>query len=133
MRKFLDEILIVVMCLLILLVLGLAGYNSRPMTEEERAAYESSRTHEYQVTSVCQYIETRTNNFGGIIDQELKYCFTYIGDDGQLHQFNGFEHEESGSWKVCIGDENKYVVKEGFDTYRWLYLTEETLRNMPSK
>ena len=133
MRKFLNEILIVVMCCLILLVLSLAGYNSRSMTEEERATYESSRTHEYQVTSVCQYIETRTNNFGGIIDQELKYHFTYIGDDGQLHQFSGFEHEESGLWKVCIGDENKYVVKDGFDTYRWLYLTEETLRNMPSK
>ena len=133
MMKFLDEILTVVICLLILFILGLVGYNSRPMTAEERAAYEASRTHEYQVTSVCQYIETRTNNFGGIIDQELKYCFTYIGDDGQLHQFSGFEHEEFGLWKVCIGDENKYVVKDGFDTYRWLYLTEETLRNMPSK
>lgn len=133
MRKFLDEILTVVICLLILFVLGLAGYNSKPMTEEERTAYEASRTHEYQVTSVCQYIKTRTNNFGGIIDQELEYYFTYIGDDGQLHQFSGFKHEECGLWKVCIGDKNKYVVKDGFDTYGWLYLTEETLRNMPSK
>ena len=133
MRKFLSEILIVIMCLLVLLVFGLASYNCESMTEEERAAYEASRTHEYQVTSVCQYIKTRTNNFGGIIGQELEYCFTYIGDDEQLHQFSGFKHEESGLWKVCISDENKYVVKKGFDTYRWLYLTEETLRNMPSK
>lgn len=111
----------------------LTGCDFEPMTEEERAAYEASRTHEYQVISVYQYIDTQTNNFGGVIDQSLKYCFTYIGDDGQLHQFDGFEHLEEGLWKVCIGNENKYVVKEGFDTYRWLYLTEETLINMPSK
>lgn len=43
------------------------------------------------------------------------------------------EHTEYGLWKVCIGDENKYVVKDGFDTYRWLYLTEETFNNISSE
>ena len=80
-----------------------------------------------------QYIFTKTNNFGAVLDQKLKYCFTYIGDDGQLHQFDDFEHTEYGLWKVCIGDENKYVVKDGFNTYRWLYLTEETFKNMRCK
>ena len=126
MKKLLIGILIVLM-------FCLTGCDFEPMTEEERAAYEASRTHEYRVVSVYQYIDTQTNNFGGVIDQSLKYCFTYIGDDGQLHQFDGFEHLEEGLWKVCIGNENKYVVKEGFDTYRWLYLTEETFKNMPSK
>ena len=126
MKKLLIGILIVLM-------FCLTGCDFEPMTEEERAAYEASRTHEYRVVSVYQYIDTQTNNFGGVIDQSLKYCFTYIGDDGQLHHFDGFEHLEEGLWKVCIGNENKYVVKEGFDTYRWLYLTEETLINMPSK
>ena len=111
----------------------LTGCNSEPMTEKERAAYEASKWHEYQVVSVYQYISTKTNNFGAVLDQELKYCFTYIGDDGQLHQFDDFEHAEYGLWKVCIGDENKYVVKDGFDTYRWLYLTEETFKNMQCK
>ena len=132
MKKYILGILIVLM-------LCLTGCNSEPMTEEERAAHEAkiaeleaSRIHEYQVVSVYQYIATTTNNFGAVIDQELKYCFTYIGDDGQLHQFDDFKHTEYGLWKVCIGNENKYIVKDGFDTYRWLYLTEETFKNMSS-
>jgi hypothetical protein len=126
MKKYILGILFVVM-------LCLTGCNSEPMTKEERDAYEASRTHEYQVVSVYQYIATQTNNFGAVTNQELKYCFTYIGDDGQLHQIDNFEHTEYGLKKVCIGSENKYVVKDGFDTYRWLYLTEETFNNMPYK
>ncbi len=127
MRKYILGILFA-------LSICLTGCNSESMTDEERVAYEASKWHEYQVVSVYQYISARTNNFGAILDQELKYCFTYIGDDGQLHQFDDFEHTEYGLWKVCIGDEDKYVIREdGFDTYRWLYLTEETLNNMPFK
>lgn len=127
MKKYILSILIMVM-------LCLVGCNSEPMTEEERAAYEASRTHEYKVVSVYQYMKvTKTNYFGAPLSQELRYCFTYIGDDGQLHEFEDFEHTEYGLWKICIGDENKYIVRDGFDTYRWLYLTEETLNNMPSK
>lgn len=112
----------------------LTGCNSESMTEEEQATYEASRWHEYHVVSVYQYMKvTKTNYFGAVLNQELRYCFTYIGDDGQLYEFDDFEHTEYGLWKICIGDENKYVVKEGFDTYRWLYLTEETFKNMPSK
>lgn len=119
--------------IIFILSVCLAGCKSETMTEEERVVYEESKYHEYQVVSVYQYMSTRTNNFGAVLDKELKYCFTYIGDDGQLHQFNDFEHTEYGLYKVCIGDENKYVVKDGFDTYRWLYLTEDTFKNMPSK
>ena len=127
MKKYILSILIMVM-------LCLVGCNSEPMTEEERAAYEASRTHEYKVVSVYQYMKvTKTNYFGAPLSQELRYCFTYIGDDGQLHEFEDFEHTEYGLWKICIGDENKYIVRDGFDTYRWLYLTEETLNNMPNK
>lgn len=119
--------------IIFILSVCLAGCKSETMTEEERVVYEASKYHEYQVVSVYQYMSTRTNNFGAVLDEELKYCFTYIGDDDQLHQFNDFEHTEYGLYKVCIGDENKYVVKDGFDTYRWLYLTEDTFKNMPSK
>lgn len=118
---------------LIILMIFLSGCNTEPLTEEELQAIEASRWSEYQVVSVYQYISTRTNNYGAVLDQELKYCFTYIGNDGQLHQFDDFEHTEYGLWKVCIGDKDKYVVREGFDTYRWLYLTEETFKNMQSK
>ena len=120
--------------ILLALTVCLTGCNSQPMTEEERAVYEASRWHEYQVVSVYQYMKvTKTNYFGAVLDQELRYCFTYIGDDGQLHEVDDYEHTEYGLWKVCIGDENKYVVKDGFDIYRWLYLTEETFKNMQSK
>ena len=120
--------------ILLALTVCLTGCNLQPMTEEKRAAYEASKWHEYQVVSVYQYMKvTKTNCFGAVLDQELRYCFTYVGDDGQLHEFDDYEHTEYGLWKVCIGNENKYVVKDGFDTYRWLYLTEETFKNMPSK
>ena len=119
--------------ILIVLIFCLISCDSEPMTEEERAAYEASRTREYKVVSVYQYTKTITNRYGGIISQNTNYCFTYIGNDGQLHQFEDFYHTEYGLFKLRIGDENKYVVKEdGFDTYRFLYLTEETLVNMKS-
>lgn len=121
------------LCILLVLLVCLNGCSFEPMTEEERVAYEASKLHEYQVISVYQYISTRTNRFGAVLDEELKYCFTYMDDNGQLHQFDDFEHTEYGLWKVCIGDENKYVVKDGFDTYRWLYLTEDTFKNMSFK
>lgn len=120
-----------ILTILIMLMICLTGCDTEPMTEEEWAAYEASRTHEYKVVSVHQYMTvTKRNYFGKPMREELRYCFTYIGDDGQLHEFEGFEHTEYGLWKVCIGDEDKYVVKEDFDTYMWLYLTEETLKNM---
>ena len=119
---------------LIVLSICLIGCNSESMTDEERAAYEASKWHEYPVISVYQYMKvTRTNYFGAVLDQEPRYCFTYVDIDGQLHEFKDFEHTEAGLWKICIGNENKYVVKDGFDTYMWLYLTEETFNNMTFK
>lgn len=117
--------------LLILLILTGCNNCDEQTFEISSNIYEELGAHEYKVISVYQYFKaTKTNFFGEVLDQELRYCFTYIGDDGKLHEFNDFEHTEYGLWKVCVGDENKYVVKEGFDTYRWLYLTEDTLSNM---
>lgn len=121
--------------LLLVIILGLSlfgcGTNARAMTDEELDAYIESRTKEYKVLSVYQYMDIETNHFGGVLDKSLKYCFTYIGDDGQLHEFDDFEHTEYGLWKIQIGNENKYVVRDlGLDIYRWLILTEETLTNM---
>ena len=37
----------------------------------------------------------------------------------------------STAWKVCLGEENKYVEKKvRANLYRYLYLTEETLKGM---
>jgi len=114
------------------LLICLTGCNSERITEEERAEYEAARTHEYKVVSVYQYMKvTRRNYFGTPSKEEIRYCFTYIGDDGQLHEFKDFENTEYGLWKICIGDQNKYVIKEDvLDTYRYLCLTAETLNNI---
>lgn len=100
---------------------------------KERAVNNHNQLHEYDVISVYQYMKTETNLFGGVIRQEPRYCFTYIGEDGEIHQFDDFEHTEYGLWKLCVGDEDKYVIEDGFDTYRWLYLTKETLQTMSCK
>lgn len=87
---------------------------------------------EYEVLSVGQYMETHTNGYGAVIDQELAYYFTYIDENGVLHD-DTISHTEYGLWKVCIGEENKYVIEaKGVDTYRYLYLTKETLRGFNS-
>lgn len=86
-------------------------------------------THTYEVVSVSQYIVTETNQFGGVVDKSLKYCFTYIGNDGQFHQVDDFEHTEYGLWKVRVGDTNKYVICDA-DGRKTLYLTKETLADI---
>ena len=125
MKKYILGILIALMACLMM------GCDTEPMTEEERAAYEASRTYVYDVVSVNQYLKTtQTNYFGAPISQEIRYYFTYIDENGNLCEFEDFEHTEYGLWKICVGDENKYIVKDGIDTYRWLYLTADTLKNM---
>ena len=83
--------------------------------------------NEYEVMSVYQYTDTITNKFGGVIDTKVKYCFTYIGDDGQLHECKDFYHTEYGIWKLHIGKKNKYVTK---GSEKHLYLTKETFKNL---
>ena len=85
---------------------------------------------EYEVLNVGQYMETHTNGYGAVLSQELAYYFTYIDENGNLCD-DTISHSKYGLCKVCIGEENKYVVeRKGVDTYRYLYLTEETLRVM---
>lgn len=123
---------IISILLVLSVVLCLTGCKVE-MTEEERQAYIKANTHEYEVVSVHQYIKTQTTRYGHITSQEPRYTFTYIGGDGQLHQESDFYHTEYGLWRVCLGEENKYVeTTDGVDTYKYLYLTKETLANMDS-
>lgn len=88
---------------------------------------------EYEVLNVGNYMEVSTNGLGAVIDQYPAYYFTYIDENGVLHD-ETIHHTEQGLWKVRIGEEDKYVEKENRGgTYRYLYLTEETLRNMSNK
>lgn len=85
---------------------------------------------EYEVLNVGQYIETHTNAWGAVLRQEPAYYFTYIDEEGILHT-ESISHSNYGLCKVCVGDENKYVIEEkGVDTYKYLYLTKECLENM---
>lgn len=85
---------------------------------------------EYEVLNVGNYMEASTNGFGAVIDQYPAYYFTYIDENGVLHD-ETIHHTEQGLWKVYLGEENKYVEKKvRANLYRYLYLTEETLRGM---
>ena len=97
----------------------------------DTAGTKKNSVKKYEVVSVYQYISIETNRFGDVKDQSLKYSFMYVDNNGRLHKVDEFEHVESGYTQVCIGDKDEYVVKQ--DTYRILYLTKETLKNMQSK
>lgn len=103
------------------------------MTEEEKQEYIKAHTKEYEVLSVIQYIATKTNGYGGVQGHDLCYAFTYVDENGELKQVDKFKHLEYGLTKVLIGDTNKYVIENGFDDYRYLYLTKETLQNIETK
>lgn len=109
--------------LIMLLMTGCdIGYMNNPQPEPLQK--------EYEVLNVGNYMEVSTNGFGAVINQYPAYYFTYIDENGVLHD-ETIHHTEQGLWKVCIGEENKYVEKENRGgTYRYLYLTEETLKGM---
>lgn len=110
---------------LIILVLFLfSGCDLKEQKPSEPTIYE------YKVVSVSRYIKTYTNRFGGIEKQEPVYCFAYIDSDNTLHEIDNFKHAEYGLTKVAVGNENRYIIQEDFDTYRTLILTEETLNNI---
>lgn len=115
--------LFTILLLIMLLMTGCdIGYMNNPQPEPLQK--------EYEVLNVGNYMEVSTNGFGAVINQYPAYYFTYIDENGVLHD-ETIHHTEQGLWKVCIGEENKYVEKENRGgTYRYLYLTKETLRNM---
>ena len=103
---------------------------SADMSDEEYAAYRESCISRYEVCSVIQYIDTRTNSFGKIIDRSLCYAFTYIDKDGTLKTVEGFENLEYGLTEVCIGESNQYVIDEYGEIKEYLYLTRDTLASI---
>ena len=111
----------VVLCLILLCSCSVE------ISDEEYAAYRESCISRYEVCSVTQYIDTRTNRFGGIIDRSLCYAFTYLDQDGTLKTVEDFQNLEYGLTKVCIGESNQYVIDEYGETKEYLYLTRDTL------
>lgn len=97
--------------------------------KSEREVRRLENISEYQVVSVCKYLKTTTNNFGGILRQDIYYNFQYIDSNGQL-KTGDIQHLEYGLTKVCLGDKDVYVVDtNSLNTYKYLYLTKNTLNN----
>lgn len=129
MKKF-----IIVFTILSTLLISWAIKKDMSETPEQKeariAAWEASKHHEYEIVSVSQYIKTETNGLGAVIKQEPAFYFTYIGDDGQIHDYKDYTYSNYGLRKLAIGDTNKFVIEDGFDTYMWLYLTKDTMNNI---
>lgn len=88
-------------------------------------------TSEYSVVSVSRYTKTQTNMYGGVIKSDIAYYIVYSDSNGNIHEIKDFTPSEYGLYKLRIGDENKLVVEyQTFDTYKYLYLTQETLNNL---
>ena len=71
---------------------------------------------------------------GGVTGSDICYTFEYIDSEGEVHSIDGFENLESGTTKVIVGDTNMYIIDNNEkDTYRYLQLTEETIRKIENK
>lgn len=131
-KRNIVEICIAFFMLLLVVIATYIDYTFTPISDNDiKRNYEKQKNiQEYKVMSVYQYMKvTKRNCFGAAVSEEIRYDFTYIGDDGNLYEFRDFENTECGLWKICLADQNKYVIKkDGIDTYMYLYLTEETLR-----
>ena len=107
------------------------------LSPEELAAYEAEQEaerqnniHRYEIISVSQYVKNVTNGFGGVVRTEVCYTFCYL-DNGVLKQVDDFSHLEYGLTKLVIGNKDMYIIDtNGADDYKYLQLTEETLKNI---
>lgn len=127
MKKYLIEICIILFMISLAIF---AAYLESTNTIIQKSYF--SKIQEFPVVSVSKYMKaTKRNCFGAVLREELRYRFTYIGNDGRLYEFQDFENTNYGLWKVCVGNQNKYVIKhDTLDIYRYLYLTKETIENM---
>jgi hypothetical protein len=100
-------------------------YNS--LTPEEQESVYNDKIHTYEVLSVNQYVRTETNRYGGVMDTDICYTFTYLDSDGTLKSVQDFENIGSNSMQVTVGDKDVYIVNENSDGGKTLQLTKETL------
>ena len=134
----------IVMLVLISVMIGFAVHKDAEhkkwlanLSPEELAAYEAEQEaerqkniHKYEIISVSQYVKNVTNKLGGVVRTEVCYTFCYL-ENGVLQQVDDFTHLENGLTQLVIGDSNMYIVDaNGANTYRYLQLTEETLKNI---
>ena len=104
----------------ILLCIVINRKKSLPSYEEQIVTYE--------VVSVYKYVRNETNIWGGVIDTDICYNFSYISN-GNLYHIEDFIHYDYGLTKVIVGTSDCYIVNKYTDE-RYLQLTKETLRSL---
>lgn len=78
--------------------------------KKEEVAYHAN-IHDYELVSIFPYVNTQTNQFGGITDQEIEYNVIYVSSDGTTHTDGEF------TGNISIGDSDIYRVNDNVDRY----------------
>lgn len=78
--------------------------------------------HEFKIVTVGTHIETRTNNFGGVIEQKKKLDFTFLDSQGKaITKISDLDRTP-----IQLSNEGySKVVQQGSNIT--LYLTEEMM------
>ena len=127
-RADIEDIFITVAFTLIFLLLVLCFGLAYEISNADSV---NANVREYEVLSVYKYSRQITNNLGGVVRTDVCFSFDYIDEDGNVVTVDGFQNLEHGLTKVHLGNRNKYIVHEkGIDTYRDLYLTKDTFKEL---
>lgn len=78
--------------------------------KKKEAAY-NANIHDYELVSIFPYVNTQTNQFGGITDQEIEYNVIYVSSDGTTHTDGEF------TGNISIGDSDIYRINDNVGQY----------------
>ena len=85
--------------------------------------------HEYELLSIYPYTDTRTNDRGGVISQDLKYVVIFT-DGKNVYQTDTF-CPENGDVFYLSEDGNKYkVAKYAGAIYEAVFLSKEMFTSL---
>lgn len=123
--------------LIIMVAIGFVhSLNTDRVQTEVTGSGETKGIYEYEVMSVFQYTETKTNSIGAVLATNVCYAFTYIDENGDLQSVQGFRDLKGGLTKVSLSQDavDRYIVVcSGLTEYRILSLSKETLQNLTFK
>lgn len=118
---------VLISCFLLLFMSGCENSLSTSTVREKKVK-------EFQVINVIPYLATETNNFGGIINQEIKYEITYIDDNNNIGTISDFENMPYGLEKIKISDKTYLAFEQiGLDVYKILYITSDDYEELGKK
>ena len=116
-----GKIILAFILMFLLILLGLAP-NIEPADPE---------VFEYKLLSIYPYVETRTNDRGGVLSQTIKYVVSFT-DGNTVYQSDTFCPDRGD--RFYLSEENKYVLtKYRGNVIEAVYLTEEMFENLSIK